>query len=164
MHPTHTKIRSTEALLERLSHWRSKGERIVFTNGCFDLLHPGHIDNLEAAKGLGDRLVVGLNSDASVSRLKGPSRPIQPEAVRARMLAALAAVDAVSLFTDDTPRALIQTVKPDILVKGGDYLPHEVVGHDIVSQYGGAVHIVPLTTGYSTTSLIERIKETMHTF
>ena len=152
------KILSREALQIAIATWRSEGLRIVFTNGCFDLLHPGHIDNLEAARAFGDRLVVGLNADDSVRRLKGPSRPVNNEQVRARMLAALGCVDAVCLFEEDTPAQLITRVKPDILVKGGDYQPHEVAGYDIVAEYGGEVRIIPLTEGYSSTSLIERLK------
>ncbi|MEZ4685714.1 MAG: D-glycero-beta-D-manno-heptose 1-phosphate adenylyltransferase [Bacteroidia bacterium] len=153
------KIVNREELLRKIAAWREAGDRIVFTNGCFDILHPGHIDNLEKARSLGARLLVGLNSDASVQRLKGPSRPVQPEEVRAQMLAALGCVDAVCLFAEDTPLELIKAVLPDVLAKGGDYQPHEVVGHDVLAAHGGHVVIIPLTPGYSTTDLIKRIKE-----
>lgn len=134
------------------------GHEVVFTNGCFDLLHPGHIRYLAHARDLGNFLVIGLNSDASVRRLKGPERPIQPERVRAEMLAALHMVDAVVLFNEDTPLELISALKPDILVKGGDYTPETVVGADVVTEYGGRVEIIPFENGYSTTDLIAKIR------
>ncbi len=133
--------------------WREAGEKIVFTNGCFDILHAGHADSLAAAKALGDRLIVGLNSDASVKRLKGPSRPVNGELSRAKVLAALKAVDAVVLFDEETPAALLSRLRPDVLAKGGDYRPEEIAGR----EYAGRVVILPLTEGYSTTSVIERI-------
>ena len=153
------KILTRKAFVQQVAAWREAGDRVVFTNGCFDILHPGHIDNLEKARSLGDRLLVGLNSDASVQRLKGPSRPVQPEEVRAQMLAALGCVDAVCLFSEDTPLELIKAVLPDVLAKGGDYQPHEVVGSDVVAAHGGETKIVPLTPGYSTTDLIAKIKD-----
>lgn len=132
--------------------------RLVFTNGVFDLLHPGHIDVLRAARAEGDALLVGVNSDASVRRLKGPDRPVRREGDRAYVLAALECVDAVTVFEDDTPLALVRLVEPDVIVKGGDYAPHTVVGADLVRARGGRVVIVPLTAGQSTTSIIERLR------
>ena len=135
---------------------RAAGRRIVFTNGVFDLLHPGHVRYLQAARAHGDVLVVGLNSDASVRRNKGPSRPINPEHERAEVLAALACVDAVSIFDDDTPAGIIADVQPDILVKGADWPADQIVGRDTVEARGGRVILEPVETGYSTTTLIER--------
>ena len=149
------KILGREELSKRLLQWRSQGFRIVFTNGCFDLLHRGHVEYLSKAADKGDVLVVGLNTDASVRRLKGETRPINKEDDRALLLAALSMVDAVVLFAEDTPYDLIRTVHPDVLVKGADYKPEEIVGNDLVTSYGGTVEVVPLTEGYSTTSLVE---------
>ncbi|MCS6916611.1 MAG: D-glycero-beta-D-manno-heptose 1-phosphate adenylyltransferase [Chitinophagales bacterium] len=151
------KIMTDEVLGERLQMWRRSGKTIVFTNGCFDLLHAGHLHLLHEARSLGDVLVVGLNSDASVNRLK-PGRPVVSEGDRARLLAALEAVDAVVRFDDDTPLRLIEYIRPDVLVKGADYAPELVVGREQVLGYGGAVHLVPLLPGYSTSALVERIK------
>jgi D-beta-D-heptose 7-phosphate kinase/D-beta-D-heptose 1-phosphate adenosyltransferase len=142
----------------QLNAWRSAGQRVVFTNGCFDLLHPGHISLLHQARRLGDRLIVGLNTDASVKRLKGNSRPVLNEQDRAVMLNALACVDMVVLFDEDTPENLICKLKPDVLVKGADYKPEEVVGKNIVESYGGEVKLVNLLEGYSTTGITEKIK------
>jgi D-beta-D-heptose 7-phosphate kinase / D-beta-D-heptose 1-phosphate adenosyltransferase len=141
---------------ERLNEWRQQGQRIGFTNGCFDLLHPGHVRLLAGARAACDRLVVGLNSDASVARLKGDGRPIQREQGRADVLAALEAVDLVVVFPQDTPLELIKKVRPTVLVKGGDYRREEVVGHDIVEAMGGEVLLVDLVPGYSTTRLVDR--------
>ncbi len=148
---------TTEAVLQRVARWRAAGERVVFTNGCFDLLHVGHLAVLEGARRLGDRLVVGLNSDASVRGLKGPSRPVVGEVERARMLAALTAVDAVILFEQPTPLSLIEALAPDVLVKGGDYDPDTIVGADVVRARGGTVTTVPLVDGRSTTHLIDAL-------
>jgi len=145
------------ALLEKLEEWRRRNESIVFTNGCFDLLHPGHISLIRQCAALGDRLVVGLNSDASVRRLKGPGRPVQNEQSRALLLAALQGVDAVVLFDEDTPLELIRRVRPDVLVKGSDYTVETVVGADLVREYGGRVHLAQLMDGYSTTNLMRRM-------
>lgn len=155
------KIMKVEPLQARLNAWRVRSERIVFTNGCFDLLHQGHIDYLEAARRLGDRLLIGLNTDASVRRLKGSTRPILPEHVRGRLLAALEFVDAVALFDEDTPLQLIKALQPDVLVKGGDYQLTDIVGYSEVKARGGEVITIPLTDGFSTTHLIERIKATL---
>jgi D-beta-D-heptose 7-phosphate kinase/D-beta-D-heptose 1-phosphate adenosyltransferase len=143
-------------LVRRVALWKANGERVVFTNGCFDLLHIGHITLLEEARRCGDRLIVAINSDASVSALKGPNRPIVSERERARVLAALAAVDAVVIFDEPTPLELIVAAKPDVLVKGGDYNAETVVGANEVESWGGDVKIVPLVKGFSTSRLIEK--------
>jgi D-beta-D-heptose 7-phosphate kinase/D-beta-D-heptose 1-phosphate adenosyltransferase len=140
--------------------WRdSVRGRVVFTNGVFDLLHPGHIDVLSAARAAGDALVVGVNSDDSVRRLKGPERPIRTAVERALVLAALESVDAVAVFEQDTPLELIVALRPDVIVKGGDYSPDTVVGRREVESWGGSVVIVPLTPGQSTTSIIEKLRD-----
>ena len=142
-----------------LSTWRGRQRgRVVFTNGVFDLLHPGHVDVLIGARACGDVLVVGVNSDASVKRLKGLDRPIRSEAERVYVLAALEAVDAVTIFEQDTPRELVEMLQPDVIVKGGDYSPDAVVGASEVRARGGEVIIIPLTPGHSTTSTIERLR------
>jgi D-beta-D-heptose 7-phosphate kinase/D-beta-D-heptose 1-phosphate adenosyltransferase len=141
--------------------WRQTADgRVVFTNGVFDLLHPGHVDVLTRARRCGDALVVGLNSDASVKRLKGPERPVRSEAERAYVLAALEAVDAVVLFEEDTPLQLVVALEPDVIVKGGDYTPDTIVGAREVRARGGDVVVVPLTPGQSTTSIIEKLRGT----
>lgn len=141
------------------AEWRSeRAGRVVFTNGVFDLLHPGHVDVLFAARMLGDALVVGVNSDASVRRLKGPQRPIRSESERAVVLGALECVDAVVLFDEDTPLELIAALLPDVLVKGGDYTPETIVGARLVRDRGGEVVVVPLTPGHSTTRTVEKLR------
>jgi D-beta-D-heptose 7-phosphate kinase / D-beta-D-heptose 1-phosphate adenosyltransferase len=150
------KVLSFDRLLSRIDLWRAHGERIVFTNGCFDLLHVGHISLLQAARKEGDRLIVAINSDASISRLKGPGRPVVGEWERAQVLAALAAVDAVVAFDEPTPLHLIEACRPDVLVKGGDYSANTVVGASEVESWGGRVKIVPTVKGFSTTQLIEK--------
>jgi rfaE bifunctional protein nucleotidyltransferase chain/domain len=130
---------------------------LCFTNGCFDLIHPGHVQYLEDARALGDSLVVGLNSDASVRRLKGPSRPLQDEEARARILLGLRSVDAVIRFGEDTPFDLISALQPDILIKGGDYTPETVVGRDVVEARGGRLVLIPFLPGHSTTAIVNRI-------
>lgn len=142
-----------------LVYWRLKEQKVVFTNGVFDLLHLGHVDYLERARSLGNVLVVGLNTDASVRRLK-PGRPIQDEYARARCLAALQAVDAVVLFEQDTPLELIELIRPQVLVKGADYAVSQIVGADRVVSYGGRVESLALIEGYSTSQLIEKIRHT----
>ncbi|GJG87561.1 hypothetical protein tb265_27420 [Gemmatimonadetes bacterium T265] len=144
---------------EQAAAWRSRQPgRVVFTNGVFDLLHPGHIDVLVGARRRGDALVVGLNSDASVRRLKGPTRPVRTEAERAYVLAGLETVDAVVLFGDDTPLALVQLLAPDVIVKGGDYSPDTIVGAAEVRARGGEVAVIPLTPGQSTTRIVEQLR------
>jgi len=142
----------------QLRDWRKQDLRIGFTNGCFDILHPGHVKVLTAARGACDRLIVGLNSDASVKRLKGEGRPVQDERARAEVLAALEAVDLVVLFEEDTPIRLIAQVEPSVLVKGGDYTRDQVVGHEIVEAGGGEVLLVEVLPGFSTTSLVNRAR------
>ena len=144
---------------EQAAAWRSTlPGRLVFTNGVFDLLHPGHIDVLTGARREGDHLVVGLNADASVRRLKGPERPVRTEAERAYVLAALACVDAVVVFEQDTPLELVRRLQPDVIVKGGDYTSDTIVGADVVRARGGRVVVIPLTPGQSTTSIIEKLR------
>jgi rfaE bifunctional protein nucleotidyltransferase chain/domain len=142
---------------EALDRWRAKAERVVFTNGVFDLLHRGHAEYLEEARALGDRLVVGVNGDASVRRLKGPTRPLVPAEERAELVRALACVDLTVLFDEDTPEQLVKAVRPDVLVKGGDWTPDRIVGRDFVESYGGRVLSIPLREGLSTTRIVERI-------
>ncbi len=144
---------------DEAAEWRRRARgRVVFTNGVFDLLHPGHIDILASARSLGDALIVGVNSDESVRRLKGPSRPVRNEQERAYVLTALQDVDAVVLFAEDTPLELIRHLRPDVLAKGGDYTRDTVVGADDVESWGGRVVIVPLVPGQSTTSIIEKLR------
>lgn len=150
------KVVEREELVQRVALWKANGERVVFTNGCFDLLHIGHITLLEEARRFGDRLIVAINSDASVSGLKGPTRPIVSETARARVLAALAAVDAVVVFGEPTPLEVIVAAQPDVIVKGGDYDVNTVVGAQEVLSWGGQVKIVPLVEGFSTTGLIAK--------
>ena len=153
----HPAVMDAPALAARLAALKAQGQRVVFTNGCFDVLHPGHVDLLARAKAHGDVLVVGVNSDASVKRQgKGPERPINSEAVRAFMLAHLAAVDYVVLFAEDTPLELIRTLKPDVLVKGGDWTPDKIVGADLVKANGGQVLSLPLLGDFSTTAWLEK--------
>src|SRR3984957_8440077 len=141
-----------------LQDWRKQGLRVGFTNGCFDILHPGHVKVLTAARGACDRLIVGLNSDASVKRLKGEGRPVQDERARSEVLAALEAVDLVAIFEEDTPIKLITEIKPSVLVKGGDYSREQVVGHEIVEAHGGEVVLIDVLPGHSTTSLVDRAR------
>lgn len=151
------KIQSNDQLANTLALWRSAGDRIVFTNGCFDILHFGHLHYLADARALGERLVVGLNSGASVRRLKGPNRPINDELTRTHLLAALEIVDAVVIFEEDTPLELIKLVQPDILVKGGDWKPEQIVGSEVVLTRGGQVLSLPFVEGYSTTNIEQKI-------
>jgi len=151
------KINDWEVVADKLKEWRSKKEKIVFTNGCFDILHLGHIDYLEKARSLGNRLIIGLNTDRSVTKLKGTGRPLYPQESRARILAALEFVDVVIMFDQETPYDLINHIKPDILVKGNDYLSENIVGADIVKSKGGKVVTINLVEGYSTSALIEKI-------
>ncbi len=141
----------------RVTEWQGAGLRVVFTNGVFDLLHPGHVTYLEEARSLGDRLIVGLNADDSVQRLKGPTRPLQTEADRAVVLAGLKAVDGVVLFAEDTPLNLITALRPNVLVKGGDYTIATIVGAEEVLAWGGEVRVLGFVPGKSTTRLVERL-------
>ena len=143
-----------EALIEMRARWKREGKRVVFTNGCYDLLHPGHIRLLEQARSLGDVLILALNSDDSVRRLKGPSRPLISEAARAELAGSLASVDAVTIFNEDTPRELIAAVLPDVLVKGADWA-HWIAGREEVEAAGGEVRALELEPGYSTTGIVE---------
>jgi rfaE bifunctional protein nucleotidyltransferase chain/domain len=157
---TQQKILDAPTLARTLARWRLQSQQVVFTNGCFDVLHLGHTDYLERARALGDVLVVGLNSDASVRRLKGPSRPVNPEYARARVLAALVVVDAVVVFgdepgADDTPLELIRAVRPNVLAKGADYTVENVVGAADVLRWGGRVELIPFVEGYSTTRILQ---------
>jgi len=154
--PTDSKIIPVEKLLSRRGRWSRTGKRVVFTNGVFDILHPGHIHILETAASFGDMLVIGVNSDASTRRLskKGPKRPVNPLARRMRILAALACVDAVVAFGENTPEKLVSRLKPDIMVKGGDYKASEVAGR----QHAAKVVIVPLKKGHSTTAILQRLR------
>jgi D-beta-D-heptose 7-phosphate kinase/D-beta-D-heptose 1-phosphate adenosyltransferase len=153
------KVLDRDALREQVAWWRLQGKRVVFTNGCYDLVHAGHIDLLRKSAAFGDVLVVALNSDASVARLKGPTRPVLKEHDRVEHIAALECVDAVTLFDEDTPLELIEQLVPDVLVKGGDYAASEVVGREVVERNGGAIKLVPLVAGRSTTEMIRRIRE-----
>ncbi|MBC7281923.1 D-glycero-beta-D-manno-heptose-7-phosphate kinase [Hoeflea sp.] len=154
---TDRKIVTLDEALEVVDQWRRQGERIGFTNGCFDLIHPGHVRQLAQARGTCDHLIVGLNTDASISTLKGPSRPVQHEDARAIVLASLASVDLVILFGEDTPLRLIETLRPDVLIKGKDYTVEQVVGSDLVLGYGGEVFLADLVPGHSTTDIIARL-------
>lgn len=151
-----SKIYDRQSLLEKARAWRQQGEVVVFTNGCFDILHVGHVKTLSVAREQGTRLVVGVNSDASVSRLKGPTRPLNSEHDRATMLAALSCVDAVTVFTEDTPNDLIEVLQPEVHVKGGDYTVDDLPETPIIRAYGGKIVIVDLVPDRSTTSLIAR--------
>ena len=157
---TADKIKSLPDATLQVKAWQKEGQKVVFTNGCFDLLHLGHVDYLEKARNLGDRLVLGLNSDSSVSRFKGPERPLQDQSSRARVLAALQFIDLVVFFNEDTPLALISKLVPDILVKGSDYLAENIVGADVVKKNGGVVKTIDFVPGYSTTKIVEKIKRT----
>lgn len=160
MEKTSDKIKDLNAAKAQVAEWKRHGKRVVFTNGCFDLLHLGHVDYLEKARNLGDALVVGLNTDDSVSRFKGPQRPIQDEVSRARVMASLQAVDLVVFFNEDTPKNLISELLPHILVKGSDYLAENIVGADVVKNAGGVVKTIDFVPGYSTTRIVEKIKTT----
>ena len=157
MKPTSDKIKNLSEALELRQKWKQQNKRVVFTNGCFDILHLGHVDYLEKAKNTGDFLVVGLNTDASVRKLKGPSRPINNEYARARVLASLGFVDLVILFGEDTPLALITNLLPDVLVKGNDYTIDTIVGSKEVLSAGGEVKTIDLVPDYSTTKIVGKL-------
>ncbi len=152
------KIFDLELLMKKIEKWRSENKKIVFTNGCFDLIHLGHIEILARSSDFGDKLIIGVNSDLSIKKLKGENRPIIQQSSRVRQLSALEFVDAVILFDEETPIKLIETIKPDVITKGGDYTAKNVVGNEVVSQKNGEVVIIPLTQGYSTTSILNKIK------
>lgn len=154
-----TKVYTTNTLKSQLTEWRKNDQKIVFTNGCFDLLHLGHVDYLAKARDLGHKLIIGLNTDASVSRIKGPSRPVKDQNSRAIILAAMQFVDAVIFFDEETPINLITWVQPDVLLKGGDYTLEGIVGHDIVLAKGGEVKTIPFVEGYSSSKLIAKITQ-----
>lgn len=155
------KVVSQEDLLHLTSRLKREGRSVVFTNGCFDIIHPGHVRCLAEARALGDLLVVAVNSDASVRKLKGPTRPLNPEQDRAEVLAGLAAVDYVTVFDEATPREIIARILPNILVKGADYSIADIVGREEVESAGGQVVSIPLAPGYSTTALVQRICESV---
>jgi rfaE bifunctional protein nucleotidyltransferase chain/domain len=160
---TAQKIKTRADLQRMVLTWRLKNSKVIFTNGCFDILHLGHVDYLEKARALGDRLVLGLNSDASVQRQqKGPERPLQSEEARSRIMAALEFVDAVCIFDEDTPLDLILAIRPDILVKGDDYSIDTIVGATEVIGWGGEVKTIPLVPGHSTTRIVQKIKNDSH--
>ena len=154
-----SKILNNESLPEKLKAWHEAGKKIVFTNGCFDLLHLGHIDYLSKAADCGDVFIIGVNSDASVRKLKGEHRPIQDENSRLRILAALSFVTAVIVFTEETPYELIKIIQPDVLVKGADYKVEQIAGHDIVLAKGGEVILIDFLPGYSTSAIEKKIRE-----
>jgi len=151
---------SVDALKNTVNIWQQQGNKVVFTNGCFDLLHRGHVDYLTKAADLGNKLIIGVNTDASVSGLKGPHRPIQDEQSRLQILASLEAVDAVILFGEETPYDLIKTLQPDVLVKGSDYKPESIVGYDVVTAKGGEVKTIDFLPGFSTSLIEQKIKNT----
>lgn len=151
-------IADKESLFSTLYQWRFKNEKIVFTNGCFDIVHKGHIEYLAQSASLGTKLVIGLNTDASVKKLKGEKRPINDQVARATLLSALIFVDKVVLFNEDTPYELIKYIQPDVLVKGKDYKPENIVGYDIVKEKGGEIITIDLTEGFSTTSILNKIQ------
>jgi len=152
------KIVNRETLAHIVAGWKVKGEKIIFTNGCFDILHQGHIKLLMEAAELGHKVVLGLNTDASVKKLKGEGRPVNDEQSRALVMASQLYIDAVCLFEEDTPLELIKAIKPNVIVKGGDYTPETVVGNDFVKSYGGEVVIIPTVEGFSTTNIIQKMK------
>ena len=151
-----SKFYNKESIINQLNIWSSANKKIIFTNGCFDILHKGHVEYLAKSKDLGDILIIGLNSDKSVKKLKGESRPINNQNSRALLLSSLLFVDAVICFDEDTPLNLIEIIKPDILVKGGDYEKEDIIGYDFVIEIGGEVKIIDLVEGYSTTNIIKK--------
>ena len=154
-----SKIYSLSDLKIQSDKWKENGEKIVFTNGCFDLLHRGHIEVLANTADLGDKLIIGLNSDSSIKELKGENRPIMDEISRAILLASLQFVDAIVFFSEETPYKLIETLVPDVLAKGGDYKVTEIAGNEVVLENGGEVILVPFIDGFSSTNIVEKIKQ-----
>jgi len=159
MFDSEKKIHTKAEAVDLVAQLRADGKKVVFTNGCFDIVHLGHVDYLEKARNLGDFLVVGLNTDSSVSRIKGPSRPVCDEKSRSRVMASFGFVDAVVFFDEPTPKELIEAIKPDILTKGKDYTVENIVGADFVIKAGGKVETIPLINGYSTSSVINKIQQ-----
>lgn len=157
----HTKIKSREEAQKIVKQWSQNSETMVFTNGCFDIVHRGHIDYLSKAKDKGSKLILGLNTDASVQRIKGPQRPVVDEQSRAILMASLQFIDLVVFFDEDTPYELIKALQPDILVKGSDYNAEDIVGYDILMAKGGKVETIDFVPGFSTTSIVKKIKESM---
>ncbi len=157
----HAKIATRSEAVKIVSAWAANHQKVAFTNGCFDIVHQGHIDYLSKAKDLGDKLILGLNTDASVQRLKGPLRPVVDEKSRAILMAALQFIDLVVLFDEDTPYELIKALQPDILVKGSDYKAEDIVGYDVVTAKGGLVATIDFVPGFSTSSIVDRIKQSM---
>ena len=153
------KIYCLEDLVNKVTTWKQEGEEIVFTNGCFDIIHRGHIEVLAKTADLGNKLIIGLNSNSSIKKIKGKGRPIIDENSRAILLASFSFVDAVVLFSEDTPIHLINTLKPDVLAKGGDYEIHKIAGHKIVQENGGKIILVPFIDGFSSTTIIDKIKK-----
>ncbi len=155
---TQNKIVELTNAIEIVRQWKERGERVVFTNGCFDILHLGHVDYLQKARNLGSKMILGLNTDASIARLKGSERPIVPENARARVMASLEFIDLVVLFSEDTPLNLIEKIQPSVLVKGNDYKIAQIVGAKEVLESGGEVKTIELVEGFSTTNIVEKIK------
>ncbi|HUX53257.1 MAG TPA: D-glycero-beta-D-manno-heptose 1-phosphate adenylyltransferase [Williamwhitmania sp.] len=153
------KILTSQELLTKRAYWNFKNQSVVFTNGCFDIIHRGHVEYLAKAASLGQVMVIGVNTDLSVRKIKGDNRPVQDQDTRALVLAAMEFVSAVILFDEDTPYELIKAVQPDILVKGADYKPEEIVGYDIVTARGGKVVTIPFVEGFSTTSIIQKLSK-----
>ena len=154
-----TKILPLKSLKNQVTNWKKTGKKVVFTNGCFDLIHRGHIEVLAQTADLGDKLIIGLNSDVSIKKLKGESRPIIDENSRAILLASLSFVDAIVLFSEETPLNLISNLNPDVLAKGGDYKINTIVGHEIIRKNGGEVILVPFVEGFSSSNIIDKIKD-----
>ena len=153
-----SKVYNLDALTNQVEQWKMAGKKVVFTNGCFDIIHRGHIEVLARTADLGEKLIIGLNSDQSIQKLKGKDRPVIDEQSRAILLAALSFVDAIVLFSEDTPLKLISALLPDVLAKGGDYEIETIVGHEIVQKNGGKVKLVPFVDGFSSTTIIDKIK------
>jgi len=153
-----SKIYTLDQLIDEVINWKDQNKKIVFTNGCFDLIHLGHVEVLARSSDLGDKLIVAINSDESIAKIKGTNRPIIEEESRVKQIAALDFVDAVILFQQDTPIKIISSITPNVITKGGDYKTSDVVGHEIIQENNGEVAIIPLTQGYSTTSILDKIK------
>ena len=153
-----SKIYILDQLIDKVNNWKDQNKKIVFTNGCFDLIHLGHVEVLARSADLGDKLIVAINSDESITKIKGANRPIIEEESRVKQIAALDFVDAVVLFNQDTPINIISSITPNVITKGGDYKTSDIIGHEIIQENNGVVAIIPLTQGYSTTSILDKIK------